>query len=60
MKKAEWRAIARKAELEVIRKNWRPVPMTHEWQPRNPQCALCDEPRAAARHNTLEGADLTA
>lgn len=39
-----------KAELEVIKTNWRPVPITHEWQPRNPQCALCDEPRDSARH----------
>lgn len=39
-----------RAELEAIRKDWRPVPMTHPWQPRNPQCALCDEPRDAPRH----------
>jgi len=38
------------AEVENMRANWRPVPITHEWQPRNPQCALCDEPRDAARH----------
>jgi hypothetical protein len=39
-----------KAELEAVKINWRPVPITHEWQPKNPQCALCDEPRDAARH----------
>jgi hypothetical protein len=38
------------AEVEQMRKHWRPVPITHEWQPKNPQCALCDEPRDAARH----------
>jgi hypothetical protein len=47
------------AELEVIRKNWRPVPITHPWQPRNPQCALCDEPRDSMRHDTPERGDLT-
>lgn len=45
---AEVRKLA--AELEVIRKNWRPVPMTHTWEPRNPQCALCDDTRDAPRH----------
>lgn len=38
------------AEVEKMRAHWRPVPMTHPWQPRNPQCALCDEPRDAPRH----------
>lgn len=43
-------------EIEVYRKNWRPVPITHPWQPRNPQCALCDEPRDSPRHaEALEG-----
>jgi hypothetical protein len=37
-------------ENETMRANWRPVPITHEWQPRNPQCALCNEPRDSARH----------
>lgn len=37
-------------EVETMRAHWRPVPITHEWQPRNPQCALCDEPRDSARH----------
>lgn len=39
-----------KAELAGIKEHWRPVPMIHEWQPLNPQCALCDEPRDAFRH----------
>jgi hypothetical protein len=39
-----------RAELDDIRKNWRPVPMTHPWQPRDPQCALCDDTRDAPRH----------
>jgi hypothetical protein len=39
-----------KREVDTMREHWRPVPMTHAWQPRNPQCALCDEPRDAARH----------
>lgn len=37
-------------EIKSLHANWRPVPITHEWQPRNPQCALCDEPRDSARH----------
>lgn len=37
-------------EVKLMREHWRPVPITHEWQPRNPQCALCDEPRDSARH----------
>jgi len=39
-----------RAEVEQMRTHWRPVPITHEWQPRNPQCALCDEPRDSQRH----------
>lgn len=39
-------------EVKHLRANWRPVPMVHEWQPRNPQCALCDDPRDSARHVT--------
>lgn len=38
------------AEVKQMREHWRPVPITHEWQPRNPQCALCDEPRDSPRH----------
>lgn len=38
------------AEVEQMKANWRPVPITHEWTPRDPQCALCDEPRDALRH----------
>jgi hypothetical protein len=41
-------------EVESMRANWRPVPITHEWQPVNPRCALCDEPRDAARHRVGE------
>lgn len=37
-------------EVAHLKANWRPVPMTHEWQPRNPQCALCDDPRDSVRH----------
>lgn len=37
-------------QIDNFKTNWRPVPMVHEWQPVNPQCALCDEPRDAARH----------
>jgi len=45
---AELRAL--RAELKDKREHWRPVPIQHEWQPINPQCALCDEPRDSARH----------
>jgi chromosome segregation ATPase len=40
----------RAEEIDNLRTNWRPVPITHEWQPRNPQCALCDDPRDSVRH----------
>lgn len=43
---------ALRAEVADLRNNWRPVPMVHEWQPRDPQCALCDDPRDSARHRT--------
>jgi hypothetical protein len=49
---ADLRTLGR--EVEQMRKHWRPVPITHEWQPKNPQCALCDEPRDAARHRVDE------
>jgi hypothetical protein len=38
------------AEVEQMREHWRPVPLVHEWEPLDPRCALCDEPRSAARH----------
>jgi septal ring factor EnvC (AmiA/AmiB activator) len=38
-------------EVENMRANWRPVPITHEWQPVNPRCALCDEHRDSPRHH---------
>jgi hypothetical protein len=46
------RAVGKKLaeEVEHLKAHWRPVPMTHEWQPRNPQCALCDDPRDSPRH----------
>jgi hypothetical protein len=66
MKKSEWKEAARLArvqvrgqaadiadlnrQLEDMRKHWRPVPITHRWQPRSPQCALCDESRDSLRH----------
>jgi hypothetical protein len=45
---ADLRTLGR--EAEQMRTHWRPVPITHEWQPKNPQCMLCDEPRDAVRH----------
>ena len=51
---AERRVQRLEKELEVVKSTWRPVPMVHEWQPKNPQCALCDEPRDAARHRVGE------
>lgn len=38
-----------RAEVEQMREHWRPVPIVHEWQPKE-RCRLCDEPRASARH----------
>jgi len=39
-----------KAEVETMRENWRPVPIAHQWVPRDPQCALCDDVRDHPRH----------
>lgn len=39
-------------QLEHIRTNWRPVPMSHEWWPRDPRCTFCDDPRDAPRPPT--------
>jgi hypothetical protein len=50
LRKARDEAREAKTEVEHLKTHWRPVPMTHEWQPRNPQCALCDDPRDSARH----------
>jgi hypothetical protein len=47
-REAETRKLAE--EVKHLKTHWRPVPMTHEWTPRNPQCALCDEPRDSPRH----------
>lgn len=49
---AEVRRLA--AEVETMKANWSPVPITHPWQPRNPQCALCDEPRDSPRHADVD------
>lgn len=39
------------AEVEAMRKHWRPVPLTHPWTPRDPQCRYCDEAKDAPRHD---------
>jgi hypothetical protein len=36
--------------VEQMKAHWRPVPITHQWQPKNPQCMFCDDPRESARH----------
>jgi hypothetical protein len=38
------------ARIDDMTRHWRPVPIAHEWQPTNPECMFCDEPRDAARH----------
>jgi hypothetical protein len=38
------------AEVEMLRKHWRPIPIPHPWQPRNRQCALCDDGEDSPRH----------
>lgn len=38
------------AELKMMRTHWRPIPIVHEWEPRDSRCALCDEPRDNTRH----------
>lgn len=61
LKDAVWRAESRaqglsaevarlRAEVENMRRHWRPTPISHPWTPRDSQCALCDEPRDAERH----------
>lgn len=39
-----------RGEVQNMKTHWRPVPIAHPWQPKNPQCALCDEPKDALRH----------
>jgi hypothetical protein len=42
-----------KKEVEDMRKHWRPVPIAHPWQPRDPQCIFCDDFRDAPRHREI-------
>jgi hypothetical protein len=42
-------------QIETMKANWRPIPIVHEWQPRNPQCVYCDDPREAVRHQRPPG-----
>ena len=44
-------------EIETMKTHWRPVPIVHEWQPRNPHCIYCDEPREAVRHQRTTWAE---
>jgi hypothetical protein len=52
------RLTAENAQMQTamaqMREHWRPVPLAHEWEPRNYQCALCDEPRDAPRHRVTK------
>jgi hypothetical protein len=41
-----------KKQAKDMREHWRPVPIAHPWQPRDPQCLYCDDPRDAPRHST--------
>lgn len=38
------------SEVDTLRLTWRPIPIHHQWEPRDGRCALCDEDRSAVRH----------
>lgn len=37
--------------IAKMQESWRPIPIPHEWHPRDPRCVLCDDPRDAPRHH---------
>jgi len=39
-------------ELQDKRRNWRPIPIAHEYAPRDPACRFCDDPPDHERHQT--------
>lgn len=39
-------------EVEDKRKNWAPIKIAHPYTPRDPGCALCDDPPEDPRHAT--------
>jgi hypothetical protein len=43
------------AELESMRKSWRPIPISHQWEPRDGRCRFCDDPRGHERHAGVHG-----
>jgi hypothetical protein len=45
----------RAAEIEDMKKTWRPIPISHQWEPQDGRCALCDDPRDHERHAGLHG-----
>lgn len=47
---AENRQRMAQAEVDMMRRLWRPVPIKHAWEPRDSRCALCDESRDSSRH----------
>ena len=47
---AEARTRLVEADVEMMRKHWRPVPLAHVWEPRDYRCSLCDDPRDSPRH----------
>lgn len=50
-------------QVETMKRHWRPVPLAHEWEPRDQRCALCDDPRDSPRHTktppTVDGQPLS-
>jgi hypothetical protein len=37
-------------EIDDMKRTWRPVPISHQWEPRDGRCALCDDHRDHERH----------
>jgi acyl-CoA reductase-like NAD-dependent aldehyde dehydrogenase len=33
-----------------MKQPWRPIPVSHQWEPRDGRCRFCDDPRGHARH----------
>jgi hypothetical protein len=48
--KVERERDALRQELTTMRNTWRPIPIVHPWEPRDPRCALCDDPRESQKH----------
>lgn len=52
----QWEELQKvRTEIEDMRKSWRPIPISHQWEPRDGRCALCDDHREHERHRRPVG-----